>query len=68
MAGLGGWFVDGKYFKQAVFGAEDVRESFLLESRLTLHHAFLTARAGHLNGLICKRNKEHVIFDLNLSV
>ncbi len=64
MTGLCDWFVDGKLFEEAVFGAEDVSESLLLVSCLTLHHALLAVRAGHLHLLIGKRvDTEHGLFD-----
>lgn len=58
MTRLGDWFVDGKDLEKAVFGAEDVCESFLLVSRLTLRHALLAVGAGHLRHLICEREDE----------
>lgn len=62
VTGLGDCFVDGKYFKEAVFGAEDVYESLLLVRCLALHHALLAVGAVHLYCLIHKRvDTEHGI-------
>lgn len=54
MAGLGDGFVERKQCEEAVFGAEDVCESFLLVSCLALQHALLAVGADHLHFLICK--------------
>lgn len=64
MTGLCDWFVDGKHFEEAVFGAEDVCESLLLVSCLAPHHALPAVGAGHLHFLIGNRvNTEHGLFD-----
>jgi len=51
VARLGDRFVDGEHFEEAAFGAEDVREAFLLEGRLALPHGLPAAGAVHLRRL-----------------
>lgn len=53
-----GCFDERKHLKQARFGAEDVREAFLLVGGLSLQHALPAAGAAHMHGL--KYKKTHI--------